>query len=239
MTARPTDSLRLDRYVATVTDFSRREVKKLIRDGEVAVAGEVVRDARTPVEADDSVTLAGQPLRRALPRYFMLNKPVGHVCANRDRRHPTVLELLMEDNPQRLHVAGRLDIDSTGLVLLTDDGQWSHAVTAPQRECWKRYRVHTAEPMAEKLEQRFAEGIFLADEKARTLPAELERVAACEALVRIREGRYHQVKRMFAACGNAVTALHREAIGAIELDPTLAPGDYRELTDREVKSIQR
>lgn len=229
--------MRLDRYLATVTDYSRSEAKRLIKAGEVAVNGAVVADVGHAIWGDSKVCLRGQALRRAGPRYFMLNKPQGYICAAKDRRHLTVLDLLDEDNPERLHAAGRLDVDTTGLVLLTDDGQWSHTITSPQRHCWKRYYVEVAEVISEKCIAHFARGVFLKDDKARTLPAELEILAPQRALLRIQEGRYHQVKRMFAAEGNAVTLLHREAIGDIELDQSLAEGQYRPLSETEIKGV--
>lgn len=231
------DTLRLDKYLASVTDYSRSEAKKLIKAGDITVAGELARDAGQLVEADADIRLRGQSLRSARPRYFMLNKPRGYVCAARDRRHLTVLDLLDEDNPERLHIAGRLDIDTTGLVLLTDDGSWSHAITSPQKQCWKRYWFRSAEPLGEEAVKKFAKGVFLKDDKARTLPAQLQLLGDCEASLKICEGRYHQVKRMVAALGNAVEELHREAIGAIELDQTLMEGEYRALTEAEVASV--
>lgn len=146
--------LRLDRYLASVTDYSRSDAKKLIKAGEITVDGLVVRDPAQGVAADAELTLSGHSLRAASSRYIMLNKPQGYICAARDRRHQTVLDLMDEDNPERLHVAGRLDIDTTGLVLLTDDGNWSHAVTSPQRKCWKRYYVETAEVINEQADRK-------------------------------------------------------------------------------------
>ncbi len=233
----PASSLRLDRFLATVTDYSRSDAKRLIKAGEISLEGKTLLDPRTPVAGDADVRLRGQSLRSAQPRYFMLNKPQDYVCAARDRRHLTVLDLLDEDNPERLHVAGRLDIDTTGLVLLTDDGNWSHAITSPKRDCWKRYWLRSAEPIADKAVAQFAKGVFLKDDKQRTAPAELEIIGDCEARLRISEGRYHQVKRMFGALGNAVVELHREAIGEIELDASLAEGEYRPLTDIERDSV--
>ncbi|WP_272992347.1 MULTISPECIES: 16S rRNA pseudouridine(516) synthase RsuA [Spongiibacter] len=233
----PSTSLRLDRFLATVTDYSRSEAKRLIKNGDITLDGEVLSDPRQSVDADADVRLRGQSLRSAEPRYFMLNKPVDYVCAARDRRHLTVLDLLDEDNPERLHVAGRLDIDTTGLVLLTDDGNWSHAITSPKKQCWKRYWLRTAEPIDASAVARFAKGVFLKDDKQRTQPAELEIIGPCEARLRLSEGRYHQVKRMFGALGNAVVELHREAIGDIELDEALAEGEYRPLTTTERDSV--
>ncbi|WP_159268746.1 pseudouridine synthase [Zhongshania aliphaticivorans] len=229
--------LRLDRYLSSVTDYSRSDAKKLIKSGDIAVGGVVVTDVRYMVSSDVLVSLNGAALRHVGPRYLMLNKPIGYICAARDRRHSTVLDLLDEDNPERLHVAGRLDIDTTGLVLLTDDGSWSHAITSPHRKCWKSYYIETADVIDDRTIAHFARGVFLKDDKVRTLPGELTILADCSARLKICEGRYHQVKRMFGAEGNAVVRLHREAIGEIQLDPHLAEGEYRYLTETEVASV--
>ncbi len=232
-----TPPMRLDKLLADVTDLSRSQARQLIRDGSVTVDGVVVCDAGQQVATGVQVRIDGQSLRAPGFRYFMLHKPEGVVCANRDRSHTTVIDLLDEDNAERLGAVGRLDIDTTGLVLLTDDGHWSHRVTAPRSDCAKRYRVWTAEPIGDEVVEKFARGLYLLAEKARLKPAQLQLVGEREALLSISEGKYHQVKRMFGAVGNAVVALHREAIGAIELDPALAPGEYRALTADEIASI--
>jgi 16S rRNA pseudouridine516 synthase len=230
--------MRLDKLVSSVTDLSRSQARALIREGSVSVAGAVVTDPALAVAEDAEVTLDGAPLRGVGYRYFMLNKPEGYVCANRDRRHSTVFELLAEDNLDALGVAGRLDIDTTGLVLITDDGQWAHRVTSPRAGCDKCYRVRTAEPIAPETARLFERGLFLKAEKTRLKPAQLELLDSHEALLTIAEGRYHQVKRMFGAIGNAVVALHRERVGAIALDADLAPGEYRRLTEAEIASVK-
>ncbi|MBD2858840.1 16S rRNA pseudouridine(516) synthase RsuA [Spongiibacter sp. KMU-158] len=235
--SKPSADLRLDRFIATVTDFSRSEAKRLIKAGEIEVEGRVASDAGQLISPDAEVLLRGSPLRAPKPRYFMLHKPQGYICAARDRRHLTVLDLLDEDNPERLHVAGRLDIDTTGLVLLTDDGQWSHQITSPNRECWKQYWFQCAEPLDENVIRQFERGVFLKEEKTRTLPAKLEILSDFEGRLQICEGRYHQVKRMLGAVGNAVEVLHREAIGDIFLDADLAEGEYRPLTEDEIASV--
>lgn len=226
--------MRLDKFIATVTDLSRNDAKRAIKAGEVHVDGAPVLDPQARVAEMAAVTLWGRPLRSATARYFMLYKPEGYVCATKDRQHQTVLDLLDEDNLESLHIAGRLDIDTTGLVLLTDDGQWSHRITAPNRDCRKTYRVRTAEPIGDEAVRLFAQGLFLKAEKERLKPADLELIDEHNARVVISEGRYHQVKRMFGALGNAVVALHRERIGEIALDPGLEPGQYRVLTAEEI-----
>jgi len=229
--------MRLDKFIASVTDLSRSDAKRAIKAGEVCVDGSPVFDPQAQVEAVAPVTLWGRALRCATPRYFMLNKPGGYVCAAKDRQHLTVLDLIDEDNRETLHVAGRLDIDTTGLVLLTDDGQWSHRITAPGRDCRKTYWVRTADPIGAEAARQFAQGLFLKAEKERLKPAQLELIDERTARVVISEGRYHQVKRMFGALGNAVEALHRERIGALALDPQLEPGQYRALTPQEIAAF--
>jgi 16S rRNA pseudouridine516 synthase len=231
--------IRLDRYLASVTDYSRSDAKKLIKSGDICVDGCSVSDPAQLISATAEVTLMGGLLRPVGPRYLMLNKPQDVVCAARDRRHSTVLDLLNEDNSEHLHAAGRLDIDTTGLVLLTDDGNWSHAITSPQRKCWKTYYVETADAISEHTVAQFAQGVFLKDDKARTLPARLTILDVRVARLKICEGRYHQVKRMFGVEGNAVVRLHREAIGEIHLDIDVLEGEYRALTADEVASVHR
>lgn len=229
--------MRLDKYIASVTDYSRKEVKKILKAGLVDVDGIVQTDPGFSVAEQDNVLLDGLALRASGFRYFMLNKPEGYICASKDSRHMTVLELLDEDNLERLHAAGRLDIDTTGLVLLSDDGQWTHRVTSPRSQCEKTYLVETVDPISEDCVELFLQGIKLEGEKRKTLPAKLQLIDEHTARLVISEGKYHQVKRMFAAVGNRVDCLHREKIGSIVLDDDLLPGEYRPLTDEEVHSI--
>lgn len=226
--------MRLDKFVAHTTPHSRSEVRQLARNGRLQVNGQPVRDPGLALASTDIVSLDGQELRLTGPRYYMLHKPAGVICATADGMHRTVLDLLPVAERRGLHVAGRLDIDTTGLVLLTDDGPWSHRLTAPGRHD-KRYRVRTARPVDPATIAQFATGLHLrGEEDDPTLPARLEITAPCEALVWLQEGRYHQVKRMFAATGNHVDALHREAVAGIELDPALPPGSWRALSAAEI-----
>lgn len=226
--------MRLDKFIAHASPYSRNEVRQLLRAGRIAVDGVTVRDAGLALAPGAAVTLDGAPVALRGPRYLMLNKPLDVVCATTDGLHRTVLDLLRGEDREGLHVAGRLDADSTGLVLLTDDGQWSHRIKAPGHH-EKRYRVRTARPIADDTAARFAAGLLLRGEEDQpTRPARLQVLAPCEALVWLQEGRYHQVRRMFAAVGNHVEALHREAVAGIELDPVLGPGEWRELKPAEV-----
>jgi len=236
--------MRLDKLLSNSTGISRSEIKKAVRQGEVIVDGVRAKTASMQLSSEQHVTLFGQEICEAKARYYMLNKPVDYVCANRDREHPTVLDLMInEPLYDKLNIAGRLDIDTTGLVLLTDDGKWLHNVTSPKHHCHKRYIVQTATTIENSNIEAFKNGIMLKDELKPTLPATLTLLESPEdsvnlAEVVISEGRYHQVKRMFGAINNRVISLHRAAIGDITLDDNLAPGEYRPLTQTEIDSIQ-
>ncbi|WP_240914257.1 16S rRNA pseudouridine(516) synthase RsuA [Microbulbifer sp. SH-1] len=232
-------SLRLDKAISQVTDLSRAEVKRAAKQQRITVNGVTVTDPSAKILDTDELCLDGDLLTEAGPRYFMLNKPLGYVCATKDGEHPTVLDLLDEPNKHNLHIAGRLDIDTTGLVLITDDGQWSHRITSPRHHCTKTYYAHLADPIDESAIDKFAKGIWLNNEKKRTKPAELEILYRNEVRITISEGRYHQVKRMFGALGNRVLELHRERIGDIVLDEELTEGEYRLLSTEEIASVIR
>lgn len=229
--------MRLDKFVCDCTGLTRSLAGKAIRAGRVAVNGEVVRSAAFALRGEESVSFDDEHLNLSGSRYFMLHKPEGYVCSNEDPDHPTVFLLLDEPALGKLHCAGRLDLDTTGLVLITDDGQWSHRITSPRHECHKRYRVWLADPVPESAVALFAEGIQLRSERDKTRPAILELLSPTEALLTIAEGKYHQVKRMFAAIGNKVVRLHREQVGSVVLDPNLEPGEYRLLTADEIAAF--
>lgn len=229
--------MRLDKFISQATDLSRREVHILAKRGAIQINTEVVRNPALQLSATDVVILNGQVIEQRQTRYLMLHKPLGFVCANSDSDHPTVLDLIDLTNKAQLQIVGRLDIDTTGLVLLTDDGQWNHRMTSPNSKCAKTYHVTTADSIALDAKIMFSEGILLRGEKKKTQPAQLELVTSHTARLIIHEGKYHQVKRMFAAVGNRVVSLHRQSIGSIELDNSLAAGEYRSLTAQEIASI--
>lgn len=234
--------MRLDKYLCECTELSRAEAKRLLRTGEVTCNGKVEKSGSYKVTDDCEVKLEGRQLQMRGFRYIMLNKPVAFLCSTTDEVYPSVLNLLDIDKVDILHIAGRLDADTTGLVLITDDGQWSHKITSPKKECGKRYRIQLADPIEDTIEDRlievFKKGIELRNEKQLTQPAELEIIAPTEVLLTITEGRYHQIKRMFAAVGNKVVSLHREKIGSIELSDELEPGEWRHLTEQEISSVE-
>ncbi|QSX29212.1 16S rRNA pseudouridine(516) synthase RsuA [Shewanella cyperi] len=230
-------SVRLDKFLAEATGLSRSIAKKAMHAGEVTCDGVMVKDPAFKVTADTRVCLDGEQVALVGVRYLMLNKPVDTICSTVDEHYPSVISALDIPRPDKLHIAGRLDVDTTGLVLITDDGQWSHKVTSPKKECGKRYLVQLADPLDASLIETFAAGIELRNEDGPTKPALLELIDRHQARLTITEGKYHQVKRMFAAVGNKVVKLHREAIGTIELDPNLAPGEWRYLTAVEIASV--
>ncbi|KNC91974.1 16S rRNA pseudouridine(516) synthase RsuA [Trabulsiella odontotermitis] len=230
--------MRLDKFIAQQLGVSRAIAGREIRASRVTVDGDIVKNTAFKLLPEHVVDYDGNPLTQQNgPRYFMLNKPEGYVCSTDDPDHPTVLYFLDEPVAHKLHAAGRLDIDTTGLVLMTDDGQWSHRITSPKHHCEKTYLVTLESPVSEETAEQFAQGIQLHNEKSLTKPAELDVITPTEVRLTISEGRYHQVKRMFAAVGNHVVALHRERIGGITLDPHLAPGEYRPLTEEEIASV--
>ena len=167
----------------------------------------------------------------------MPNKPARYVCATRDKGQRTVLELLDVPHFARWHVAGRLDLDATRIVLLADDGAWSHRVMSPRHKCPKTYRVTLAEPLSEGNAAILKRDVQLKNEPRRCQPTEIGRTSGMEWRITVTEGKYPQVKRMFAAVVSNVVALHRKCIGAVVLDSVLAPGESRPLTETEVTSF--
>lgn len=230
--------MRLDKYICKSSELTRNEAKKLLKGGEVTVDGEVIKNGAFKVPEGAEVISSGQVLLLLGHRYIMMNKPQDTICSNVDEVHPSLLHFLDVDRAFELHIAGRLDADTTGLVLITDDGQWSHNITSPKKHCEKTYRVWLEQPLTEQdleeVTEQFKSGVQLNGENGLTLPATLVAVDETEMLLTITEGKYHQVKRMFAAVGNKVVGLHRESIGGIVLDDDLMMGEWRDLTEQEI-----
>jgi 16S rRNA pseudouridine516 synthase len=229
--------MRLDKFICDCTGLTRSQAGKLIRQGLVTLNQKLCKQPATQVAATDQVTLEDEELQLIGLRYFVMNKPAGYVCSTDDPDHNTVFALMDEPLLGRLHTVGRLDLDTTGILLITDDGQWSHRISSPKHECAKTYRAFLADPVEESAIAQFAEGVMLRGEKLPTKPAELVIVTPTECLLTIHEGRYHQVKRMFAAIGNKVEQLHREQIGDLMLADDLAEGEYRALTAAEIAAF--
>ncbi len=228
--------MRLDKFLSHSTDLSRKEVKQYIKKGKVCVGERVVTRPEQDVDQQTRVKLEGKLINYPSLRYLALNKPVGYVSATKDTRHQTAIDLIDLPNKLTLHIAGRLDIDTTGLLLITDDGQWAHRIMSPNHECAKTYHVQTRLPISSLTKSKFQRGIYLEKENYRTKPAVLKVIEPHSAHLIIREGKFHQIKRMFHAVGNEVVALHRIAVGSIELGE-LALGQYRTLEPHEIKAI--
>ncbi|RDE69793.1 16S rRNA pseudouridine(516) synthase RsuA [Haemophilus sputorum] len=230
--------MRLDKFIAEQTGLTRSQAVKALKSGVVSVNEEIEKSGARKVSAEDTIRYEGELLEWLEGgQYFMLYKPQGYVCSHDDGEYPTVFQFFDYPLMNKLHTAGRLDVDTTGLVLLTDDGQWSHRITSPKHHCEKTYLVTLADPVEAFYAQQLAEGILLRGEKEPCLPAKMEILDDYNVNLTISEGRYHQVKRMFAALGNKVEALHRWRIGDIVLDESLEEGEYRALSDKEIGSF--
>lgn len=230
--------MRLDKFIAENTGLTRSQATKAIRQSAVKINGEIEKNSARKISKEDKIYFEETLLTwLESGQYFMLNKPQGCVCSNDDGDYPTIYQFFDYPLAGKLHSAGRLDVDTTGLVLLTDDGQWSHRITSPKHHCDKTYLVTLADPVEPHYAQTFVEGILLRGEKTPTKPAKLEILDDYNVNLTISEGRYHQVKRMFAALGNKVVGLHRWKIGAVVLDENLEEGEYRPLTQSEIDSL--
>lgn len=225
---------RLDRLLANLGYGSRREVNSLARDGKVVLDGKVLTDAgsKIAVTADlpGRMTIAGKPIDPPAPLTLILHKPLGVVCSHREVGR-SVYELLPRRWQARmpsLSTVGRLDKETSGLLLITDDGPFLHRVISPRAHVAKRYLATLDRPMSEGDREVFAAGTLMLEGETDPLaPAQLEPLSATSAYLTITEGRYHQVRRMFAAVGNHVTGLHRDRIGGLDLPAELAAGEWR------------
>jgi 16S rRNA pseudouridine516 synthase len=229
--------MRLSRIVSSQNGVSRRQANQLLAAGRIRVDDAVCLDGQQEVSRFQQVCIDDTVIQQAAPAYYlMLHKPAGYLSATVDDQHPTVMELLDPSLRPHLHIAGRLDRASTGLLILSSDGIWSRRLTEPTVKIPKVYRVTTAYAISSDTADRFKEGIWFEYEQLRTSPASLETLGEREVRVTIYEGRYHQLKRMFHAVGNRVTSLHRESMGGLTVDG-LEPGSYRHLSAQEVSSI--
>ncbi|RYZ79975.1 MAG: 16S rRNA pseudouridine(516) synthase [Moraxellaceae bacterium] len=231
--------MRLDRFIESSLSYSARTVRDLFVQRLVLLNGIAVTDGRGRISEFCRVEVAGKVLQSREPVYIMLHKPQGCVSATQDTQHKTVLDIIDLPDKQHLHLAGRLDFNTTGLLLLTNDGKWSRKITQPQHKIPKTYVVKTKDEITSEYVRVFSEGIYFAFENLTTLPAELLILSSHSAQLTIYEGRYHQIKRMFGFFNNEVMALHRLSMGSISLDERLAAGEYRYLTDTEVASIDQ
>ena len=227
--------MRLDKFICKSTEYSLADALALIENSSVIVNGITAIEASHQVHKNNVVTLDGKTISARSSRYLLLNKPIDTICSNVDGKYPSVLNLLDVDRVTELHIAGRLDADTTGLVLITDDGHWSFNLTSPKNKCEKVYKVLLSRPISSDVTTRFLEGILLQGESNLTLPAKLHIIDSYNVLLTLIEGRFHQVKRMFSAVGNRVKSLHRQQIGNLELDVDI--GHWRSLTQAEVEEL--
>ena len=238
--------MRLDKLLAEITSGSRSEVKQWIRQGRVRIDHEIVKRPETKVDAEkQSIYLDDALLRYCQYEYYMLNKPAGIVSATSDEEHEVVTSLITGSNRKDLFPVGRLDLDTEGLLLITNDGKLSHFLLSPKRHVDKTYHVRIEGVLTKEDVESLEQGMDIGDEKM-TLPAVVESyslvnegsVSQTEVVLTSREGRYHQVKRMFAALGKPVLTLKRLKMGGLQLDESLAPGEYRELTEEEIQALR-
>lgn len=229
--------MRLDRFLCEMNMGTRSQVKAALRQGLVTVNGQATLDPGLKIdEQNDRVCFQGQALHYRKFVYYMLNKPAGVVSATRDNTADTVVSLLGTDALKDIFPVGRLDKDTTGLLLLTNDGELAHRLLSPKKHVDKIYRVTVEHPLSEEDKTRLEQGVDIGEENI-TLPARVEAVSDKEILLAIHEGRFHQVKRMLQAVGNGVLSLERVGFGGLALDGSLKPGEYRELTKQEVDSL--
>ena len=239
--------MRLDKFVSSRTQYSRADVVKLVRRGRITVDDKAASAASLLVTpGEHKICVDGTPLAPQDDIYLVMNKPAGVLSARSDHHQPTLFDTL--SNPSsanhsidkatldRLQIVGRLDKDTTGLILLTSNGQFNHSLTSPQKQCFKGYRVTVRFKITDENKQRIEEGLVLSGEKQLTKPARIFPVEDADRHtydLYIREGKYHQVKRMIAAAGSKVIALHRQSIGDFELPKELAPGEWCEISKEQ------
>ena len=230
--------IRLDKFLAQMNIGTRSEVKTAVKKGKVTVNGEVCKNADVKIdETVDIICFENREIAYEKYVYYMLNKPAGVVSATKDNLDKTVLDLLAGENTKELFPVGRLDKDTEGLLLLTNDGELAHNLLSPKKHISKTYRVSTKEVILENQLEALRQGVDIGED-AMTLPAKAEKIGENELLLTIYEGKFHQVKRMLKAVGNEVVYLERKKMGQLSLDDTLARGEYRRLSPDEVALLK-
>lgn len=231
--------MRLDKYLTECSGYSRKEAKQLIGKGRVSINGEAVKRPECKVEPErDEIMLDGNRLTFVEYEYYMLNKPAGVVSATTDSRDTTVVELLNGISNKELFPVGRLDKDTEGLLILTNDGELAHWLLSPKYHVDKTYYVELDNEIKDEDIKTFETGMDIGEKKM-TKPARLERITSKSAYVTICEGKYHQIKRMFAACEKQVLYLKRISMGGIQLDEALGEGEFRPLTEGEIGILSK
>ena len=228
---------RLDRFISSVALIKRADVRLLVAQKRVYVNGVPATTASELIDKFTHISLDGSVLQERRALYVMLHKPVGVISATKDCHQSTVLDLLAPEERKGLHLAGRLDLNSSGLVLLTNDGAWSRTLSSPENKIEKVYQVTVEKPLSGDYVQAFKDGVYFGYEDITTQPVTMKILNEYSAELRLTEGRYHQIKRMFGRFRNPVLSIHRISIGSIVLDSQLAPSESRALTHDETRSI--
>jgi 16S rRNA pseudouridine516 synthase len=240
---------RLDRFLSKHLSINRKDVRLLLAQGRVRVDDQEANDIQLLVDEYTHVQCDGQTLQANIPSYIQLNKPEGVVSATKDAKHSTVIDLLPEGYPENLHIVGRLDFNSTGLLLLTNDGRWSRRLSEPESHIKKCYWVGLDKPITQRVIDAFIEGIYFVFEDLTTRPVQLSVIEEPSIInsgtligsqyvsVTMEQGRYHQIKRMFGHFQIEVLALQRVSVGNLVLDEGLAVGESRQLIKQEVSDI--
>jgi len=227
--------MRLDKFICKSTELNRAEASIMLQDRQVTIDNKVFTNGAVQVHENNVVSLAGVQLTLRPFRYLLLHKPADTLCSNVDENYPSIFNYIDVNKKSELHVVGRLDVDTTGLVLMTDDGSWTYKIITPKAQCEKVYRVQLRDPISESALTKLEQGVMLQGLDEPTLPARIEIISTNEVLLTITQGKFHQVKRMFRAVGNRVRRLHREKIGQVSLD--VEQGAWRYLTDDEINSF--
>lgn len=231
-------SERLDKFISTQTSYSRKDIKALAKKGQITVNGAVVKACDIKVDpTTDVISVCAQMIAYKKYVYYMMNKPKGVLSASSDRNAQTVVDILPQELVRKnLFPAGRLDKDTTGLLIITDDGDFAHRMLAPNKKVYKHYIATLEKEIADGTKEKFENGIVLEDGTV-CQKAYFEQLSGNKALVKICEGKFHQVKKMFAACDRTVVELERIQIGELRLDPSLEPGGVREISEDEKQLI--
>lgn len=233
-------NVRLDRFLSTQTDYTRTDIKKLLWKRKISVNGKIFRDGGMKIDPEkDEIAVDGRKISYRDKVYFIMNKPSGYVCATDDKREKTVMELLSDDDRRKdIFPSGRLDKDTLGMVLITNDGPLSHRILTPKKHIPKFYIVELAESFQEQYVKAFENGIVI-DGGEKCLPAKVRRLENAEniALVELHEGKFHQVKRMFKAVENSVEKLMRIQMGGLKMPVNLGVGEYMEILHNDVEKL--
>ena len=228
--------MRLDKYICKSTELTRAQASEALLNKRVKVDQHVFTNGAVQVHDHNNVTLDEVELKRRPYRYLLMHKPANTLCSNIDENYPSIFNYIDIPYKTDLHIVGRLDADTTGLVLITDDGSWTYKIIKPEAQCEKVYRIILRDKLSTEAASKLEQGLILPGLEKITLPAKVELIKPKEILLTLTEGRFHQVKRMLRAVGNRVKHLHREKIGEVQLDVEL--GLWRYLDDAEINSFR-